>query len=109
MAEAPLHAHPLHEAVKNREVDRVRSLLEAGSDPNELDLYGQPPLRYVLTYGSGFVVGKVTAAMIEALIKAGADPKLAGVGEVLVNEANDMVTAALEVGEVKALMKLLGV
>lgn len=99
----------LHQAVKARELGRVRELLSAGADPNALDAKGQPPLAYVLTSGIGFVFEDLTRALIEALLGAGADPRVAEVGRALVRDADGMVTAASEANEAHRLARLLGV
>lgn len=101
-------ATPLHDAVRRRDPARLEALLAAGHDPNALDEAGQPPLRHVLTGGIGFVLEPETVAMIRALLAAGADPKLAGVGKALVDDANSMVTAAGEANDAAALARLLG-
>ena len=99
----------LHLAVKKRDVIQVCCLLANGADPNVLDAKGSPPLAYTLTYGIGFVLEDVTRAMIWALLKAGADPRVGNAGQSLVDDANGMVTAGIEANEAHALAKMLGV
>lgn len=99
----------LHSAVKKRDVVEVCCLLAKGADPNVLDARGAPPLAYTLSAGIGFVFEDVSRAMIWALLKAGADPRVGGAGRALVNDANAMVTAGIEASEAAALARMLGV
>jgi hypothetical protein len=99
----------LHEAVKARDVEQVCVLLSQGADPNALDARGKPPLAYVLSSGVGFVLEDWTRAMVWALRRAGADPKVAGVGRALIDDAHAMVTAAGEARDARELAGLLGV
>jgi hypothetical protein len=99
----------LHDAVQQRRASQVEDLLRAGHDPNALDDSGAPPLRFVLTYGVGFVLEDDTERMIRALLAAGADPGVAGVGRVLVEEAGAMVCSAGEAANADRLARMLGV
>jgi ankyrin repeat protein len=100
---------PLHDAVHDRNVARVRALLAEGADPNALDAGGNPPLRHVLTYGIGFVLERESREMIAALLAAGADPSLNGTAAALVADASSMVTSAGEAGEARELEAMLAI
>lgn len=97
----------LHEAVKKRDVLQACVLLSRGANPNALDAKGQPPLAYVLSYGIGFVLEDWSRAMVWALRRAGADPKVADVGRTLMNDANGMVTSGGEASDASQLEALL--
>ncbi len=100
-------ATPLHDAVKRRDLRRLRELLAAGRDPNQLDAEGQPPLRYVLSDSFGFCLEDATREMIRLLRRAGADPKVANVGASVIKDAHDMVTGASELADASELETLL--
>lgn len=60
---------PLHRAVRDDDMQTVRSLLRAGADPKAPNRYGVTPLSLAATNGD--------AAVVELLLKAGADPNAA--------------------------------
>lgn len=60
---------PLHQAVRDDDIQAVRSLLRAGADPKVANRYGVTPLSLAATNGD--------AAMIELLLSAGADANTA--------------------------------
>lgn len=63
----------LHEAVKDRDIDRVKNLVEFfGSDFDAIDEYGRTPLHYAFMVGSS--VGEYDIAIF--LIKSGANCRI---------------------------------
>ena len=61
-----------------------------------VDEKGSPPLAYTLTWGIGFVFEDASRAMIRALLKAGADPRVGDARQSLVADARIIVTAGIE-------------
>jgi ankyrin repeat protein len=107
MSEIHVGGEAIHAAVRARDAGKLRALLAAGGDPNALDASGQPPLRYVLTYGAGFMLEEETCAMITALLAAGADSSVSGVATALMADARAMVCSAGEAGAAAELEEML--
>ncbi len=60
---------PLHLAVGRGDLETVRVLLDAGANPNAQDQDGVTPLTLAKSYAG-------TGEIADALVKAGADPKI---------------------------------
>ncbi len=63
---------PLHRAVHRNDLKAAESLIRGGADVNATNRYGVPPLALAATNGN--------AAMLELLLKAGANPNARAVG-----------------------------
>jgi ankyrin repeat protein len=101
---------PLHEAVRRRDLPAIEQLLRSGHDPNALDEKGRPPLWYVFPRDlPGFELEAIVERMIKALLAAGADPAVAGVGRDLYEHASAMISSAGEKNDTLLLASLLGV
>ena len=61
----PSNWRPLHDAVQSGDLDTVRDLLQAGTDPNLFDDLGKTPLHYAVELED--------VALIALLLAAGAD------------------------------------
>ena len=105
----PRKTTALHVAVKQHDVALTERLLAAGADPNALDEHAEPPLRYVLLSGVGFMLDDDSERLILALRAAGAKTELRDVGRTLVADARASVCSALEANEARRLAALLGI
>ena len=63
---------PLHRAVHRNDLKAADVLIRGGADVNATNRYGVPPLSLAATNGN--------AAMLELLLKAGANPECGAVG-----------------------------
>ncbi len=63
-----LIAAPLHQAVKEVNEQKVRALLQSGSDVNALDSFGKTPLHYAAAIGR--------YSLVKTLIDQGANPTI---------------------------------
>ncbi len=96
-------------AVAAGEADWVEELLEAGADPNTRDDRGNPVLyRVGPAVTAGFVLRDADARILSALLRAGADPKLDDVALRLARSAWRAVSSALEAGDARRLLQILG-
>ena len=57
LAAASPSNYPLHEAIRNSDLDRLTGLLQAGHDPDEVDELGRTALHYALAklHGRGYL------------------------------------------------------
>jgi ankyrin repeat protein len=84
---------PLHWAVRDDDIAKVRTLLKAGANPNAANRYGVTPLSLAATNRN--------AAIIDTLLKAGADAKAT------LPEGQTVLMAAARTGNPEAVKLLL--
>merc|ERR1712039_1099510 len=69
---------PLHDAVKRGDLNLVEMLLRHSADPNAVNGFGEMPLHIALRPSGDFLPGATLRAIVEALLRGGANPLVLG-------------------------------